>query len=103
MILVDTTVWIDFFANNPGIHVDILENSLKTSQNISICGVILTEILQGIHDNKQCEKTKAYLKNLIYLPMNYTTFTKSADIYRSLRKEGITITFMKLSLNIEQK
>jgi predicted nucleic acid-binding protein len=91
MILVDTTVWIDFFTNNPSIHVDILEHSLKNSQNISICGVILTEILQGIHDHKQYEKTKAYLKNLIFLPMNYSTYIKSADIYRFLRKEGITI------------
>ncbi len=91
MIMVDTTVWIDFFKNNLTAQVIRLENSLKNSEDICICGVILTEILQGIRANNQYLKTKSYLENLIFLPMNYSTFIKSAEIFRYLRKRGITI------------
>lgn len=91
MIMVDTTVWIDFFNNNLTPQVLRLENSIKNGEDLCICGVILTELLQGIRAEKQYLKTKSYLENLIYLPMNYSTFLKSAEIFRYLRKRGITI------------
>ena len=91
MIMVDTTVWIDFFNNNLTTQVEKLKDSLKNSKDICICGVILAEILQGIRSDKQYLKTKSYLKNLIFLPMDYSTFIKSAEIFRYLRKRGITI------------
>ena len=91
MIMVDTTVWIDFFNDIETIQVTILEESLNNGEDICICGVILTEILQGIRANNQYLKTKSYLENLIFLPMNYSTFIKSAEIFRYLRKCGITI------------
>ena len=91
MILVDTTVWIDFFRNNLTPQVERLEYALKNSEDICICGVILTEILQGIRADRQYAKKKSYLKNLIFLPMQYSTFVKSAEIFRYLRKQGVTI------------
>jgi hypothetical protein len=91
MTMVDTTVWIDFFNGNPTKQVKRLENSLENSENICICGVILTEILQGIRFDDQYKTTKSYLENLIFLPMRYPTFIKSAEIFRYLRKQGVTI------------
>lgn len=91
MIIIDTTVWIDFFAGNSESHVNYLVELIRHDEDICICGVILMEILQGIRDNNQNKKTAAYLKNLLYLPMNYDTFIQSAEIFRSLRKKGITI------------
>ena len=91
MILVDTTVWVDFFTGNQSLHVELLEKTIDQNGDICICGVILAEILQGIRDQKQYLKTKTYLDCLLFLPMNYDTFIKSADIYRQLRKKGITI------------
>ena len=35
--------------------------------------------------------SREYLDNLIFLPMRYGTFVRAAEIYRSLRKKGITI------------
>ncbi len=91
MILVDTTVWIDFFNNNSTRQVLKLEESIKNSEDICICGVILAEILQGIQARNQYLKTKSHLENLVFLPMNDSTFVKSAEIFRYLRKLGITI------------
>lgn len=91
MVLVDTTVWIDFFSDRPLPHVKVLEDLLVNREDLCICGIILTEALQGIRKDSEFLKTKNLFSNLVYLPMRYSTFLKSAEIYRSLRKKGITI------------
>lgn len=45
MILVDTTVWIDFFNNNNNEKVQLLTDALKFNTEIFIKDIILTEIL----------------------------------------------------------
>ena len=91
MVLVDTTVWIDFFCGRPLAHVKAFENLLAQRRDICICGIILTEVLQGIRKDSEFIKTKYLFNSLIFLPMNYSTFIKSAEIYRFLRQKGITI------------
>ncbi len=91
MVLVDTTVWIDFFADRNEPHVSILQKLIEDEQDLSLCGVILAEVLQGIRSDKDFIKAKEYLDALIFLPMRHTTFLRAAEIYRSLRKKGITI------------
>ena len=91
MILVDTTVWIDFFAARSLPHVVALETIIKRRENIFICGIILAEVLQGIRQDTEFRKTRDLFNALILLPMPYTVFLKSAAIYRKLRKIGITI------------
>jgi len=91
MILVDTTVWIDFFTDRSLPHVKALENFLVNREDLCICGIILAEVLQGIRKDSDFERTKNLFNNLLFLPMRYSTFLKSAEIYRSLRQKGITI------------
>ncbi len=91
MILVDTTVWIDFFAARSLPHVVALETIIKRRENICICGIILAEVLQGIRQDTEFRKTRDLFNALILLPMPYTVFLRSAEIYRKLRKKGITI------------
>ena len=47
MILVDTSVWIDFFRKKNTPQVEYLSNILENNEDLCICGVIITEILQG--------------------------------------------------------
>ncbi|MBC8393907.1 MAG: PIN domain nuclease [Deltaproteobacteria bacterium] len=91
MILVDTTVWIDFFAARLLPHVAALETIIKRRENICICGIILAEVLQGIRRDTEFRKTRDLFNQLIFLPMPYAIFLRSAEIYRKLRKNGITI------------
>ena len=91
MVMVDTTVWIDFFSGKSQQHVKILENLITERNDVSICGIILTEILQGIREDTAYKKTKQLLGNLIFLPMQYSSFVLAAEIYRKLRRKGITI------------
>jgi hypothetical protein len=90
-VLVDTTVWIDFFADRNEPHVATLQGLIENEEDLSLCGVILAEVLQGIRSDAEFVKTKKYLGDLIFLPMRQATFLRAAEVYRSLRKKGITI------------
>ena len=69
MVLVDTTVWIDFFANRPDSHVILLQQLIEDDEDLCTCGVILTEVLQGIRKDADFRKTKEYFEPLVFLPM----------------------------------
>ena len=91
MILVDTSVWIDFFAGHDLPHVGMLEQLILDNDDLALCGIVLTEILQGIADDATHQRVRRYLSPLIMLPMPEAVFLRAADIYRRLRKKGITI------------
>jgi predicted nucleic acid-binding protein len=91
MVLVDTTVWIDFFSARSYPHVKALETLIINREDICICGIILTEVLQGIKRDNEFRRTRDLFGSLIFLPMRYSSFLRSAEIYRKLRRRGITI------------
>lgn len=45
MVLVDTTVWIDFFADRSAPHVATLQEAIESEEDLSLCGIILSEVL----------------------------------------------------------
>ena len=55
-ILVDTSVWIDFFNNKDSVHSNLLASFIENDESIFICPVIYQEILQGIRDDKNAKK-----------------------------------------------
>lgn len=91
MTLVDTTVWIDIFSGRNTAQVAMLESLIDKREDICLCGVILTEVLQGIRNDKEHKRTKSVLSDLIFFPMTYETFLLAANIYRTLRVKGVTI------------
>jgi len=91
MVLVDTTVWIDFFADRSEPRVTAVQELNENEEDLCLCGVILAEVLQGIRSDADYIKTKDYFADLIFLPMGQATFMRAAELYRSLRKRGVTI------------
>jgi predicted nucleic acid-binding protein len=91
MVLVDTTVWIDFFGGKATPEVDELERLLTEEKDICTCGVILTEVLQGIREDVDYQRTLSRFDTFLLLPMNRQTFLRAAELFRSLRRRGITI------------
>jgi predicted nucleic acid-binding protein len=84
-------VWIDFFAAHSLPHVKALEALITDREDICVCGIIRTEVLQGIRRDSEFRQTRDLFNNLVFLPMRYGTFLQSAEIYRNLRRKGITI------------
>jgi predicted nucleic acid-binding protein len=91
VILVDTTVWVDLFAGKDTPHAGLLEQFLASGEDVCTCGVILTEVLQGIRADIEYKRTLARFEALLYLPMDRQMFVRAAELYRRLRHRGITI------------
>lgn len=91
MILVDTSVWIDFLAGKDTPQRHILHQLIEKEEDICITEIILTEILQGIKDDKVYETTKSYLLEFpIIKPKGTETYIAAAEIFRKCRKQGKT-------------
>jgi predicted nucleic acid-binding protein len=92
-ILVDTTIWIDFFREKERTkQADTLHKLIEEENDICICPIIYQEILQGIKEDKTFLEIKSILQNTIILDTPIMTAADYAvDLYRSLRKKGITI------------
>lgn len=90
-VLVDTSVWIDFFRGGSSAKVARLEDCIRRKEDICCCGFILTEVLQGIRDEKEFVATKRRFEGLVYLADDRSTFELGAGLYRELRRKGATI------------
>lgn len=91
MILVDSSVWIDYFNGNDTDEVKKLDLYLGT-YSIAIGDIILTEVLQGFKNDQDYQTAKMLLTSLrVYSLLGVDLAIKSAENYRFLRKKGITI------------
>lgn len=91
MVVVDTSVWIDFFRNPANQENGGLEELVRGRNRAAICGIILQEILQGIREQKSFELTRQRLLFLPFLEADREVHLLAAAIYRDLRKKGITV------------
>lgn len=91
MILVDTSVWVDFFRGHSSRQCQSLETAVDEDRDLCTCGPVLTEVFQGIVDRRQANTVLARFKPLIYLPLSRDAFMTAADIYRSTRMAGKTV------------
>ena len=87
----DTSVWIDFFKNRQNSKVQKLTGFFLKDEDICLCGIILTEVLQGIVSDKEYMTVKKVFQNLIVLPIGLDTYVNAAGIYRLGRQKGYTI------------
>jgi predicted nucleic acid-binding protein len=91
VILVDSSVWIDYFNGIPTWQTDLLDNYLSNVP-VVIGDLILTEVLQGFRSNKDFETAKNFLGALSFRQIGgYNVAIQSARNYRSLRKAGVTV------------
>ena len=91
MILVDSSVWIDYFSGNGTPETDFLDGVLGVN-SVAIGDLILTEVLQGFRHDKDYRTAKRLLEALTIFELLGTTMAvKCADNFRKLRKQGVTI------------
>ena len=90
-VLVDTSVWIEFFKANSSVSNNL--ELLLIEDSVEICGVVLFELLQGIKSESEKLKIKDILLNLPYVEINKNMWQKSAEISLNIKKKGYTIPF----------
>ena len=91
MILVDSSVWIDFFNGRETAETNLLDDALSTD-TICIGDIVLAEVLQGFRSDKDYRVARGLLLELpIFQIMTPELALVGADNYRALRKKGITV------------
>ncbi|MBZ0170721.1 pilus biogenesis protein [Candidatus Methylomirabilis lanthanidiphila] len=92
MILVDTSVWVDFLRGEDSPQRRVLHRLIEDEEDISMTEIIFTEILQGIKNDREFQAIKDYLLDFpLYRPKGIETYLHAALIYRDCRKKGKTV------------
>ena len=90
MILVDTSVWIDYFNGRITPQTNALD-ALLGSEPILIGDLILTEVLQGFRQDAEYRRARLLLDSLELRALGGREVAlAAADSYRMLRRLGIT-------------
>ncbi|MBK8973412.1 MAG: PIN domain nuclease [Hahellaceae bacterium] len=91
MIVVDSSVWIDFFNGKNTPDVETLDNLLGF-QEVATGDLIILEVLRGFRSDKDYAIARSHFSSLIQFNMlNSELALTAADFYRKLRKKGITV------------
>ena len=91
MILVDSSVWIDYFNGTVTAETNFLDEILGT-EPVGVGDLILTEVLQGFRNDSDYKKVKDLMLELTQFELlGQKRAIRAADKYRKLRKSGITI------------
>ena len=102
-VLVDTSVWIDYFNVPDSKSGKIVEQLLRSGR--AVCsGIILTELLQGAKIEKEFDALLESMVALPFLETTLNTWIEAGRISFKLRRKGITIPVTDLiiaSLSLE--
>jgi hypothetical protein len=89
MILLDSSVWIDFFKGLEARQTDRLDNLLG-QEPVLIGDLLPTEVLQGFRHDADYRKARALLDTLELRPLGGRAIAlAAADNYRRLRRLGV--------------
>ena len=91
MIVVDSTVWIDFLNGRNSPHVRRVRALLGESE-IIVGDLMLCEVLQGLENERAARDVEALLRRFDIVPMAGDAIAvAAARNYRSLRARGVTV------------
>lgn len=91
MILIDSSVWIDYFNGKPTLEAQQLDSYLG-NEPIATGDLILVEVLQGFRKDTDYKTAKKLLGSLtVFNMLDVHVAVKSAENFRLLRKKGITV------------
>jgi len=91
-VVVDTSVWIDLFADRDTLQTRALREITARADRLLVCDLVLTEVLQGTRDRRDFERKLARLS--LFDPIVVVAdpvAIEAARNYQTLRARGITI------------
>jgi predicted nucleic acid-binding protein len=91
-MLVDTSVWMDFFNGHRSAHADRLAAAIADSEAIALPGLVITEILVGLRSDAEADKILRLLDAFGPGPEpTRADHVAAARLYRLCRGKGVTI------------
>jgi hypothetical protein len=89
LVMVDTSIWIEFLRKGEG-KVSLLLDSLLEQDCVAICGIVEMEILRGMGPEER-KRLGSLLSALHYIETTREDFIKAGERLNELRQKGITI------------
>jgi hypothetical protein len=91
LILVDSSVWIDYFNGTITPRTETLDRLLGY-ELLAIGDLILTEVLQGFADERDFNQARRMLTSLVVVELGGREIAiQAARNFRALRKRGVTV------------
>jgi predicted nucleic acid-binding protein len=91
MVLVDSSVWIDFFNGTATPESELLDRLLGR-EPVAIGDLVLAEVLQGFQDDADYRIARDLLSGLaVFDLLGGARAIRVAENYRALRKRGVTV------------
>lgn len=92
MIVVDTSVWVDFLACRRTRQALRCVELIEGGEPVALTDVIFTEVLQGLGSEDEAELVERHLRAFPILRLEgLDDFTLAASLYRAARAQGVTI------------
>jgi len=92
VIVVDTSVWIDYLRGVASDRVERLRTLVRRQPEILIGDLILCEVLQGCRSEAEATEVEAALREFAIVPLSTPDLAvRAAANYRLLRRRGVTI------------
>lgn len=96
MMLVDTSIWIEYFKANPDV-VGFMEKHML-EDTVCIVGIIVSELIQGIKSEREREMIRSNLDAINYIDMKFEDWIKTGDLSNMLRKSGLTLPLTDIAI-----
>jgi predicted nucleic acid-binding protein len=88
VILVDSSVWVDFFRPSPGRGGAELRRMIEESEPFALTGIVIAEVLRGL--TRDAGTIERFLAQWDLLePKGFDTYSSAAAIYRAARGKGV--------------
>jgi predicted nucleic acid-binding protein len=91
VIVVDSSIWIDYFASRERPAGRRLEQLLDDGETPHLLEIIVTEVLQGFRSDRQFELARGALGRLPRIRLSMATWVGAAKLFRRLRARGLTV------------
>ncbi len=91
MILVDTSVWVEYLRNTRSDSHIRLRLLIATEADLAITDAVRLEVLAGARDDIHEQKLKHLLARAVILPTHPAHYDHAAAVYRSCRRSGETV------------
>jgi predicted nucleic acid-binding protein len=88
-ILVDTSIWIEYFKNNKE-YVPVIEKNLNL-ENILITGPVISELLHGVKGSKEYQMLSSSISAVPYIECIYEDWIETGKVLYRLREKGVSI------------
>jgi len=89
-LLFDTCAWIDFLRFPDGMLGDLIAKAIEDDKAL-LCGVVVTELLQGAKGKKENRQLDLLFSTIKSLPCEENAWHEAGLILQDLKRKGITI------------